>query len=86
MYKWLLFNGALFFALVPGVIVTLPSQGSRFTIAFVHAVIFAVLHGCLAKVVKQMEFFANPDTRVDHPCPPGSNKTPSGDCRIQGGY
>ena len=86
MYKWLLFNGALFFALVPGVLVTLPSQGSRLITAFVHAVIFAILHGCLAKMVKQMEFFENPDTRVDHPCPPGSNKRPSGDCRIQGGY
>jgi hypothetical protein len=34
--------GALFFLLVPGVLVTLPQGGSKFTVAFVHAIVFVL--------------------------------------------
>lgn len=34
-------------------------------------------------VLPRLEFFENPSTKVDHPCPPNSVKCPSGDCRIK---
>jgi hypothetical protein len=39
-----LFNAVLFYALVPGVIVSLPPGGSPTTKLVVHALVFAVVH------------------------------------------
>jgi len=36
--------GALFFLLVPGVLVSLPQGGSKFTVALVHAVVFVLAY------------------------------------------
>jgi hypothetical protein len=36
--------GALFFVLVPGILVSLPRGGSKFTVAFVHAVVFVLAY------------------------------------------
>ena len=36
--------GALFFFLVPGILVSLPRGGSKFTVAFVHAVVFVLAY------------------------------------------
>jgi hypothetical protein len=36
--------GALFFVLVPGILVSLPRGGSKFTVAFVHAIVFVVAY------------------------------------------
>ena len=38
-----LFSAVLFFALTPGVLVSLPPKGKKYTVAAVHAVIFAVV-------------------------------------------
>lgn len=49
---WLLFNAVLFYALVPGVLVSLPPGGSPTTKLLVHALVFAVVHrflGCQLK-------------------------------------
>ena len=35
--------GALFFVLVPGILVTLPRGGSKYTVAFVHAIVFVLV-------------------------------------------
>jgi hypothetical protein len=42
--------GALFFLLVPGVLVTLPQGGSKFTVAFVHAIVFVLAYMVLQNV------------------------------------
>ena len=42
--------GALFFLLVPGVLVSLPQGGSKFTVALVHAVVFVLAYMVLQNV------------------------------------
>ena len=42
--------GALFFLLVPGVLVSLPQGGSKFTVAFVHAIVFVLAYTVLQYV------------------------------------
>ena len=51
--KWLmsLFVAALFFALTPGVLVSLPPRGSRLAVAATHAVVFAVVYHFTHKAV-----------------------------------
>jgi len=39
--------GALFFILVPGILVSLPQGGSKFTVAFVHAIVFVLAYTVL---------------------------------------
>jgi len=51
MWKMALFAGLLFFALTPGVLVSLPAGGSRTTVALTHAVVFAVVWGLTHKMV-----------------------------------
>jgi hypothetical protein len=41
----------LFFLLTPGILVTLPTKGSKVTVALVHAVIFALIYYLTYKVV-----------------------------------
>lgn len=49
---WMLFNAVLFFALVPGVLVSLPQGGSFKTKVLVHALVFAVVHRMLGYQLK----------------------------------
>jgi|LakMenEpi03Aug12_release.lakeMendotaPanAssembly.Ray.scaffolds.fasta_scaffold770668_2 hypothetical protein len=54
---WMLFNAVLFYAMVPGVFLSLPQGGSTETKLLVHAILFAVVHrflGCQLK--KQMGY------------------------------
>jgi hypothetical protein len=54
---WMLFNAVLFYAMVPGVLLSLPQGGSHETKLLVHAMLFAVVHrflGCQLK--KQMGY------------------------------
>ena len=44
-----LFSAVLFFGLTPGVLVSLPPKGKKYTVAAVHAVIFAVVWHCTHK-------------------------------------
>jgi hypothetical protein len=46
-----LFLAVLFYALVPGVLVTLPRGGSKVTVAATHAVIFALVYHFSHKMV-----------------------------------
>jgi hypothetical protein len=43
----------LFFILVPGVLLSLPKGGSKYTVAGVHALVFALLFHVTHKVVKR---------------------------------
>lgn len=81
MFLHALLKAALFFALVPGVLVKIPSSGSLIQQAAVHALIFAIGMYVLRKFVFPMiEGFDNPSTKVDAPCPEGYKRCPSGDC------
>jgi len=72
---------ALFFALVPGILVKIPSHGSRVQQAAVHAAVFAVaIYLMHAYLFPMIEGFDNPSTKVDPPCPEGYKRCPSGDC------
>jgi hypothetical protein len=85
MWTWLLIKAALFYALVPGVLVRLPSRESSLrTQAFVHGVIAAVLLYFIYRFTNVVEMMTNPSTKSDSPCPPGSRKCPSGDCVLEG--
>jgi len=53
MLVWLLFNFALFYALTPGVLLSLPAGGSTMTKAATHAAVFAAVHVVLGKLVKK---------------------------------
>jgi len=46
-----LFVAALFVVLTPGVLVTLPSKGSKLTVAVVHGLLFAVIYHLTRKAV-----------------------------------
>jgi hypothetical protein len=46
-----LFIAVLFFALVPGVLVSLPQGGSKMTVAATHAVVFALVYHFTHKAV-----------------------------------
>ena len=46
-----LFVAALFVVLTPGILVTLPSKGSKITVAIVHGLIFAVIYHLTRKAV-----------------------------------
>jgi len=58
MWK-LLLAAVVFYAFIPGVLVTLPSKGSKLTINVVHALLFSVTMYYLMKVVKQYDYFGN---------------------------
>ena len=85
MLKWLLFSAVLFYVLSPGVLVTLPPQGTKTTVLLTHAVVFALLHKLLSGFVRQLEFFDMPDSKVPGPCPPGTTRRGNGlDCEMPG--
>ena len=56
-----LYLAALFFAFVPGVLVTLPKGGSKMTVLAVHALLFVLVWHFTHKMVwRATEGFANP--------------------------
>jgi thiamine transporter ThiT len=59
MWHKLLLAAALFYAFLPGVLVTLPPKSSRVTVQVVHAVLFAVVLHYAMKFVKQYEYYGN---------------------------
>jgi len=46
-----LFVAALFFVLTPGILLSLPPNGSKVTVAITHALVFAVIYGLIHKLV-----------------------------------
>jgi len=51
-----LFTAALFVALVPGVLVTLPPGGSKMVVLATHGLVFAVLYHLTHKAVWRMVY------------------------------
>lgn len=49
-----LFIAILFFVLTPGVLLRLPPGGSKYTVAAVHAVVFALVYHFTHKAVANM--------------------------------
>ena len=72
--------------LVPGVHLSIPPGASLREQALIHGVVFAVVnHYVYIHVRPILEGFDtfHPDSKVDHPCPPNSEKCPSGDCKLK---
>ena len=46
-----LYTALLFFILTPGILLSLPKGGSKFTVAAVHALVFALVYHFTHKVV-----------------------------------
>jgi hypothetical protein len=49
-----LFTAILFFVLSPGILLRLPSNGSKYTVAAVHAFVFAIIFHFTHKMVWRM--------------------------------
>lgn len=47
----ILYSAVLFFILSPGILLRIPTNGDKFTVAGVHAVVFALLFGLTYKFV-----------------------------------
>jgi hypothetical protein len=85
MWGWLLTKTLIFIALVPGVLLRLPSKDSTLrTQAFVHGIVAAVVLYFAYRATHAMERMTNPSTKADSACPAGSHKCPSGDCVLDG--
>lgn len=73
--------GVLFFFLVPGVVIRIPEQASTEVQAIVHALVFAALSYLIFPyLVRSLERFDNPSTKINPKCPTGYKQCPSGDC------
>lgn len=73
---------ALFVALTPGVLVTLPPKSSKLVVAVVHGVLFAVLCPVVHRLLTGREHVTNPvlHTKPPPPCPPGMKRDTTGTC------
>lgn len=49
-----LYIALLFFALTPGILLSLPQGGSKLTVAAVHAVVFALVYHFTHKLVNRL--------------------------------
>jgi hypothetical protein len=54
-----LYAAILFFILTPGILLSLPKGGSKFTVAAVHAVVFAVIFHFTYKLVWRLSMSWN---------------------------
>jgi hypothetical protein len=52
-----LYAAILFFVLTPGILLSLPKGGSKFTVAAVHALVFAVIFHFTHKLVWRLGVF-----------------------------
>ena len=50
----LLYVAVLFYVLTPGILLRIPSNGSKMTVAAVHAVVFAVLYHFTYKMARSL--------------------------------
>lgn len=86
MWVNILLKALLFAVLVPGVSLSLLPKASLREQALLHGVVFAVVNHFVYLYIRPMlEGFDtfHPDSKVDHPCPPNSEKCPSGDCKLK---
>lgn len=70
-----LYVATLFFVLTPGVLVSLPSHGSKMVVAATHAVVFTVIYGLSYKTVSDMMY-----REGFKGCPKGTKLSDTGDC------
>lgn len=83
MWVNVLLKALLFIVFAPGVHFHIP--GTLVEKALVGGLLFSVANWIVYKHVRPMlERFENPSTKIDQPCPPGSVKCPSGDCKVKG--
>lgn len=81
----LLITLTLAYALIPGVITTLPPGSIGLKQLAVHGAIFAILYiYALRPILSMIEGFDNPDTRKNASCPAGYVSCGSGDCKRKG--
>jgi hypothetical protein len=86
MWLGILLKALLFALLVPGVALSLPTGGSLREQALVHGLVFAIANHFVYLYVRPvLEGFDtfHPDSKVDQPCPPNSEKCSSGDCKLK---
>ena len=53
MITWMLFNALLFYVLTPGVLISIPPGATTSTKALTHALVFALVHFLLCKMLKK---------------------------------
>ena len=83
MWVNILLKALLFIIFAPGVHFNIP--GTLTEKALIGGLFFSVTNWLVYKHVRPLlESFKNPSTKVDQPCPPGSVKCPSGECRLEG--
>lgn len=85
MWANVLLKALLFVVLVPGVSLSIPGASLREQ-ALIHGLVFAVVNHFMYLYVRPLlERFDtfHPDSKVDQPCPPNSEKCPSGDCKLK---
>jgi hypothetical protein len=74
-----LYLAVLFFVLTPGILVSLPKGGSKYTCAAVHGLVFALVFYLTHKMVwnlsVKLEGFADPMA-----CPAGKTRMADGTC------
>jgi hypothetical protein len=74
-----LFTAALFFALTPGILLTLPTGGSKIVVAMTHALVFALVYHLIHKAFYVMiygEGFEAPFNPMFFNC--GAASSPNG--------
>lgn len=76
----LLYITALFVALTPGILLTLPAKGSKLVVSIVHAVLFAIILYFTYKHVRRLEGFEG------GPVPDCSKASPTKFCTCPTGY
>ncbi len=57
-----LFSAVLFFILTPGILVRLPKNGSKYTVAMVHSLVFMVVFWLLHRFVMKFSMSLNKRT------------------------
>ena len=62
---------ALFVALTPGVLATLPPKSSKLVVAAVHGLLFAVLSPIVHRLLTGREHATNAKPSMDQKCPAG---------------
>ena len=75
-----LYITALFVALTPGILLTLPAKGPKLVVAIIHAVLFAIILYFTYKQVRRLEGFEG------GPVPDCSKASPTKFCTCPSGY
>lgn len=80
----ILITAVLFYALVPGVLITLPPRGSRNTVLLVHALVFAVVAHLVLRFYHRYIIFREGFGNFGPTCPNGYMMDDKQVCRPTG--